>query len=139
MGHHTKDKGDLGVAKAHADLTAQGFVVLLPLTEHAPFDLVTYRDGRFWRVQVKYRTARDGAVNVIFSSTWSDTHGIHKQPIDKSQVDVICIYCPDTDECYYVDPSAYGRSVKLRLSPARNSQVVGINVAASLRQMPTLF
>lgn len=47
MAHHTKDKGDLGVAKAHADLTAQGFMVLMPLTEHAPFDLVAYRDGVF--------------------------------------------------------------------------------------------
>jgi hypothetical protein len=34
--HHTKDKGDLGVAKAHADLVAQGYVVLFPATEHAP-------------------------------------------------------------------------------------------------------
>ena len=36
MAHHTKDKGDLGVAKAHADLVSQGFVVLFPATEHAP-------------------------------------------------------------------------------------------------------
>lgn len=35
--HHTKDKGDLGVAKAHADLVGKGFYVLFPATEHAPF------------------------------------------------------------------------------------------------------
>jgi hypothetical protein len=45
VAHHTKDKGDLGVAKAHADLVSQGYVVLFPATEHAPFDLVAYRDG----------------------------------------------------------------------------------------------
>ncbi|WP_371815001.1 group I intron-associated PD-(D/E)XK endonuclease [Mycobacterium sp. DL440] len=38
--HHTKDKGELGVAKAHADLVGKGFYVLFPATEHAPFDLV---------------------------------------------------------------------------------------------------
>ncbi|MDR7289516.1 hypothetical protein J2S38_002579 [Mycolicibacterium senegalense] len=45
--HHTKDKGDLGVAKAHADLVAKGFYVLFPATEHAPFDLVAYAAGTF--------------------------------------------------------------------------------------------
>ena len=52
--HHTKDKGDLGVAKAHADLAAKGFTVLFPATEHAPFDLVAYAEGLFHRLQVKY-------------------------------------------------------------------------------------
>jgi hypothetical protein len=33
--HHTKDKGDLGVAKVHADLASKGFMVLFPATEHA--------------------------------------------------------------------------------------------------------
>jgi PD-(D/E)XK endonuclease len=42
--HHTKDKGDLGVAKVHADLACEGFTVLFPATEPAPFDLVAYAD-----------------------------------------------------------------------------------------------
>jgi hypothetical protein len=45
--HHTKDKGDLGVAKAHADLVSEGFTVLFPATEHAPIDLVAYGAGEF--------------------------------------------------------------------------------------------
>lgn len=57
--HHTKDKGDLGVAKVFADLVSKGFMVLFPATEHAPFDLVAY-DGGFLRVQVKYRSAPAG-------------------------------------------------------------------------------
>ncbi|WP_460849274.1 group I intron-associated PD-(D/E)XK endonuclease [Nocardioides ultimimeridianus] len=51
--HHTKDKGDLAVAKAHADLVGTGCVVLFPTTEHAPFDLVAYRDGAFSRVLLR--------------------------------------------------------------------------------------
>lgn len=66
--HHTKDKGDLGTAKAHADLVAQGWMVLFAATEHAPFDLVAYRSGQFKRVQVKYRTAVSGKVVVSFRS-----------------------------------------------------------------------
>lgn len=63
-GHHTKDKGDLGVAKVHADLVSNGLTVLFQATEHAPFDLVAYKGGTFHRLQVKYRSARGGAVTV---------------------------------------------------------------------------
>lgn len=81
--HHTKDKGDLGVAKAHADLVGKGYYVLFPATEHAPFDLVAYAAGTFHRIQVKYRSARAGAVRLNFRSTWADRHGAHSTPIDK--------------------------------------------------------
>ncbi len=53
MRRHTKDKGDLGVLKAQVSLYEQGHCILLPLTEHAPFDLLVYKDNDFRRVQVK--------------------------------------------------------------------------------------
>jgi hypothetical protein len=133
--HHTKNKGDLGVAKAFADLVAQGLVVLFPATEHAPFDLVAYDDGTFHRVQVKYRTARSGAVEVAFRSMWADRTGTHSRPMDKAAIDVVCVYCPDTDECYYVRPCDHGGSVTLRLTPSRNGQVAGTFPAASYRRL----
>jgi hypothetical protein len=43
--HHTKNKGDLGVLKAQADLYLKGYLVCIPLTEHAPFDVVIYKEG----------------------------------------------------------------------------------------------
>lgn len=121
--HHTKDKGDLGVAKAHADLVQQGWMVLFPTTEHAPFDLVAYRDGQFRRIQVKYRSERNGTVTVVFKSSWADRNGSHSQSIDKAAIDLVCVYCPETDACYYVDPQQHGGGVSLRLTPTRNNQV----------------
>jgi hypothetical protein len=53
--HHTKSKGDLGILKAKLDLFEQGYLILNPETEHAPFDIVAYKKGNFRRVQVKYR------------------------------------------------------------------------------------
>lgn len=134
--HHTKDKGDLGVAKAHADLVTKGFYVLFPTTEHAPFDLVAYADGAFHRVQVKYRSARGGAIHLNLRSTWSDRHGVHSTPIDKSSVDAICIYCPETDECYYIRPMDHGASVNLRITPTKNGQQKRILHAAAFRDFP---
>jgi hypothetical protein len=131
--HHTKNKGDLGVAKAHADLVEQGLVVLFPSTEHAPFDLVAYDGLAFIRVQVKYRTARRGAVTVHLRSAWSDLNGLHTKALDRGQVDVIAVYCPDTDACYYIRAGACGQSVTVRVAPSLNNQVTGVLDAADCR------
>ena len=62
--HHTKTKGDLGVLKAQAALCAKGYLVCFPLSEHAPFDLVIYKNGKFKRVQVKTRSiGRSGSLS----------------------------------------------------------------------------
>jgi hypothetical protein len=133
--HHTKNKGDLGVAKAHADLVEQGFLVLFPTTEHAPFDLVAYADATFIRVQVKYRAARRGAVRVEFVSSWADRNGTHRVPLDKGAIDAVCIYCPDTNECYYLRPTEHGSAVTLRVMPSRNGQRAGVWPAAAFRRL----
>ena len=136
VGNQTKDKGDLGVAKAHADLVSKGFTVLFPATEHAPFDLVAYAAGRFHRLQVRYRSARAGAVTVKFRSMWTDRNGTHTTPTDKDAIDTVCVYCPETDECYYVRPAAHGASVTLRITPSRNGQQAGVLDAAMFRELP---
>ncbi|MBM7515906.1 group I intron-associated PD-(D/E)XK endonuclease [Nocardioides nitrophenolicus] len=136
MTHHTKDKGDLGVAKAYADLVGKGYRVLVPMTEHAPFDLVTYRDGAFLRVQVKYRAAVSGAVYVPFKSSWADQYGAHTRRTDKAEVDLFCVYCPDTDECYYLRPQCYAGSVTLRIIPSKNNQRARVWSAADFRTIP---
>jgi hypothetical protein len=136
--HHTKDKGDIGVAHAIADLADQGFIVLTALCEHAPFDLVGYRDGEFARVSVKYRSlSPTGTIEVQFKSSWSDSKGTHVRPLDKDGVDIVCIYCPDTKGCYYVDPKLFARSVSLRVSPSRNGQQRNVLDAEQFRIMPS--
>ena len=134
--HHTKDKGDLGTAKAHADLVGQGFMVLFPATEHAEFDLVAYRAGAFHRIQVKYRSTHLGAISVRFRSVWADRHGTHMKPSDKAEVDVLCIYCPETDSCYYVRPLDHRQSVTLRVLPTLNGQVRNVLPADDFRRVP---
>ncbi len=85
--HHTKEKGDLGVLKAQLDLFEQGFLILNPVTEHAPFDLVAYKDWQFQRVQVKYKSVdKTGSITVHFRSCWADKNGTHMQQTDKDVV-----------------------------------------------------
>ena len=135
--HHTKTKGDLGVLKAQIDLFEQGFTILVPLTEHLPFDLVAYRDCEFRRVQVKYRSMdRFGKIDVKFSTCWNDRQGTHVRPIDKDEVDLYCVYCPQTDECYYLDPRMFGSNASLRVRAPKNNQRSNVNFAADFRRAP---
>jgi hypothetical protein len=134
--HHTKSKGDLGLLHAMADLAEKGWGILVPMTEHEAFDLVAYRGTTFVRVQVKYRAAVDGFIAVPFSSCWADRHGVHKLLMDKEVVDLVCVYCPDTKQCYYIDPKRHPRSVQLRIEPPKNGQKKNIHEAARYTQLP---
>lgn len=134
--HHTKHKGDLGVAKAYCDLVEKGFLILFPSTEHAPFDLVAYDGDRFVRIQVKYRRAVKGSVSVRLESWWADKNGSHGRPIDKNQIDVLCVYCPDTDSCYYFKPEDVRRHFSIRITAPKNNQSKGINMAEKFTRVP---
>lgn len=137
--HHTKTKGDLGVMAAAFDLTKKGFIVCYPMTEHAPFDLLAYRDGQSLRVQVKYRALTGGYVEVQFKSCWADRHGVHVSHIDKNDVDVFCIFCPDNERCYYVDPQQFRTAARLRIEPAANNQREDVNAADEYLDIPERF
>ena len=136
MPHHTKDKGDLGVAKTQANLVQRGYLVLIPFSEHAPFDLVAYRDHEFLRIQVKYRSAARGVLTIAFRTSWADRNGSHEKAIDKDEVDLFCVYCPDTDECYYFKPQEFRRGISLRVAIPKNNQVKNVRMAEEFRQIP---
>jgi hypothetical protein len=134
--HHTKNKGDLGVLHAQLDLAKRGYAVLLPLTEHEHFDLVVYKDDRFYRVQVKYRAAKDGKIEVGLRSSWADRHGVHSVRLNQGKLEAVCVYCPETNQCYYFAPDDHGMQVALRLEPTRNNQAQGILWAKDFTVFP---
>jgi PD-(D/E)XK endonuclease len=142
MRHHTKDKGDIGVACVIADLVKHDIDVALPLSEHLPFDLIAIDAcGRMAKVSVKYRTmSTQGVVTVRSRSVWNDRHGTHYRPHAAGDYDAVAIYCPDTDECYYVPTSQVSVSgITLRISEARNSQIAGVRKARWFRAPDRIF
>ncbi len=134
--HHTKTKGDVALLHAQVDLAEKGFGLLLPLTEHEAFDLVAYRRNTFLRVQVKYRRAVRGRLEIRFATVWADRQGTHKAKVDKGAVDLYCVYCPDTRQCYYLDPRRYRESVTMRVTAARNGQQRGVRDAKDFLDVP---
>jgi hypothetical protein len=136
--HHTKNKGDLGAIKAMADMTAKGWSVFVGLSEHQAFDFAAYRDGRFLRVQAKYRAVDNGKVILRLDTNWTDRNGTHHVPLDREALDVIAIYVPDSDCCYYVDPRAEsGETICLRFTPCLNNNKKRIRWATDYVEIPS--
>mgnify|MGYP006288098671 CR=1 FL=1 len=135
--HHTKSKGDLGVLKVKLDLVEQGFMLLNPETEHAPFDLVIYKDHSFRTVQVKYRSLnRRGTLQIAFRSCYCNTQGTLFKEVPKDVIDIYAVYCPDVDRCYYFDPKLFNKSITLRVDTPSNNQKQGIHLAEMFEKVP---
>jgi len=113
--HHTKTKGNLAVLKIKADSYEKGWLPLQPESEHEPFDLVLYRNGHFYRTQVKYSKAKKGMISANLRASWADKHGTHSNRIDLSEIDLFAIYCPDTDTCYYIHTSQITTKCEINL------------------------
>lgn len=135
--HHTKTKGDYGVLKAKLSLFENGFLICNPETEHAPFDLVAYKNGKFIRVQVKYITAKDGKIFFTPRTSYSDSKGSYSNVYNKADIDYFIIYCPSTDKCYYIRAidAFCETSFTLRLVPPKNNQTKGINYAKDYKNI----
>jgi len=135
--HHTKNKGDLGVLKVKLDLYLQEFLILAPETEHAPFDLVIFKDGVFKSVQVKYRNLnRSGVLQIPFRSCYSTSKGVMTKFVNKTIIDIYAVYCPQTDSCYYFDPKEFNRCISLRVKTSLNNQQQGIRLAEDFKKVP---
>jgi len=74
-------------------------------------------------------------LTVHFRSVWNDRSGTHLRPTDKAEVDILCIYCPETDACYYLRPDQHRASVTLRIAPSRNGQQKGVLEAHTFRDL----
>lgn len=135
--HHTKNKGDLGVLKVKLDLFQKDYLILNPEIEHAPFDLVIYKNGQFKTVQVKYRSLNSrGGLEIPFKSSYCNTNGTVCKSVDKTIIDLYAVYCPETDQCYYFNPKLYNKSITLRLNPTINNQKKGIHFTDDFLEVP---
>lgn len=113
--HHTKNKGDLGVAKVIADLIDKGYGILLPLSEHLPYDIVAAdENGELIKIQAKYRA---GESIVLKSSTsWADKNGSHKVAYKTNDFDFFAVYSPDIDTVIYIPWVGNFKTINVRTS-----------------------
>ena len=128
-----KQKGDLAELKVAVDLLDRGCNLSFPFGEDCSYDLVADYNGLLHRIQVKY-TQSDGHRILVRCRSHSLTKGKIRQTkhYTAETVDWIVVYDRTTDRCYYCPAIELGTGrceLSLRLTPARNGQMVGIRDA----------
>jgi len=118
------EKGAIGEHRVVADLISKGYRVHKPLSESLPYDLVVSIRGLFFKIQVKYVTQRRGFIETSPRSIKS-----RKSRIVNIDFDLLAIFCPDTQECYYVWRNEFHGSIRLRMKPTKNNQGKGVHLA----------
>ncbi len=114
----TQEKGDLGLVCVIADITKQGFAVSLPVSESRKYDLIVEKDNICKTVQVKYAKIYRGSIVISLRSVWTNGSGYQTRKKKKSDFDIIAVYCPNTDQAYYLRGSemSSGNAVNLRVN-----------------------
>ena len=109
MTHHTKHKGDIGVAKTIADLTTKGYTLFAPIiSEHLRFDLVAFKNNTFFKIQCKYSSTG----TVPYRTSWSRKNGFCDREYKSEDLDYFAIYLPQIDRVLYPNFSFAG--IKIR-------------------------
>lgn len=120
----TYEKGAIGEHRVVADLINKGYRVHKPLIDSLPYDIVVSIKGFFYRVQVKYVRMRRG--NIETSPRRANTQNVRSR---NEEFDLLAIFCPDTDQCYYIWTSEFETSIRLRTKPTKNNQTQGVRMA----------
>lgn len=120
----TYEKGAIGEHRVVADLINKGYRVHKPLIDSLPYDIVVSIKGFFYRVQVKYVRLRRGHIET--SPRRANTQNVKSR---NEEFDLLAIFCPDTDQCYYIWTSEFDTSIRLRTKPTKNNQKHGIRMA----------
>lgn len=133
MKHITNDKGDIGVLKITADLVEKGYPVFTPISATCPFDLLIEKDG-FKRVQVKYRNvSKQGTLDVHLTRAIITNNKITSRKND--EVDILAVYCPQTNACYYIYTNQFSESISLRVNAPKNGQTTNIRFAENYKEL----
>ena len=131
---HKKVKGSIAELRVASHLVANGWRVLFPYGENNRYDLVAEKSGVFIRIQVKYVTPKNGGLDINCSSSnnWSVL------PYSSTEIDYLAVFNSSDDEIYFIHVNQITKyKFRLKLSKAKNNQVLGIHFAENYKSIST--
>lgn len=121
---NTKDKGDIAEAFAIARLLQLGYSVSVPFGDNQRYDLIVDKGGELLKVQVKYCSIRKQVIEVPLASVYSLKNENVIRHYEKTEIDIVLVYCPDTEKLYWIDFHSIDNrySIKLRFDKKGDNQ-----------------
>lgn len=127
-------KGEVGELRVKQDLLERGFLVLEPLQQNSPYDVVAHDgDNKWWKIQVKFVTEKNGAICAKFTR-----RKVHKKNNNRpnEMFDVGAFYCPSTNECYYFLREEIPDCTQMRLRLSSEKDFDSIRWARNYKKFP---
>ena len=127
-----KDKGDFAELRVASELISSGWNVLFPYGEDNRYDLVAEKTGVFRRIQVKYVTPKNGALdaNCRSSNNWS------VMSYTPEDIDILAVYDSISTKIYFVPVGEINKNTfKLRLLATKNNQRQKIHLAEQYSEL----
>ena len=125
---NNSSKGNIGELMVLADLTRNGIPAFKPVDNNSPFDILIYHNSAYKRVQVKYRNVKNGSITAELVRC-TINQGKKSKIERNNETDILAIYCPDTNECYYINSQDVGKTIALRIDQPKNGQTKVIRYA----------
>lgn len=123
--------GSLGESKVASELSKHRFHVFIQTTGKAPFDLVAYKDGYLYRVNVKATQRLDkwGSWEVHLKSVRSNRTRNRIVPFDPQSCDVLAVYIEPLDTvCFLRISQVSGKNaIALREKAVYQSKIPSIS------------
>lgn len=106
-------------------------LVLRPMTEGGRYDLALDIGGQILRLQCKSSWRQRDVLITPCNTSRHTPRGYVRTTYTADEIDAIAAYSPDTDKCYLIPirDVAGMSSVRLRLAPTRNNQLLKIRWA----------
>ena len=99
---NTKDKGNIGEAKAITYLLENGYAVLIPFGDNTQYDVVAEKNNKFTRIQIKFVSISKGILRIpLYRCTSKNGKQVMKK-YTPANVDEIWAYCPDNNNLYRI-------------------------------------
>jgi PD-(D/E)XK endonuclease len=104
------------------------------------YDLLFDLRPRLVRVQCKWACRHDDVVIVRCYSNRRGRDGLIRRLYSADQIDAYAAYCLDLNQCYFLPLDVFGprNEIRLRLSPTKNNQRLGVNWASDYEFAATL-
>lgn len=124
---NSKTIGDQSEGMVLARFLRNGWTVLQPFGDNQRYDLVVDRGNGFERVQVKTGRLKNGAIFFVASS--SQAHRGKARRTYLGQIELLAVFCPETDKVYLAPVEEFKSAGSLRVDPPKNNQHKKVRLA----------